>query len=244
LARVLAYRLYLPHRVPQHTIPYLTIAGFGLLVGAAAWRLWPDRPNLRRRVAVAIILASTFLLGDGLRPAAWGNYRPYAKIIAWTKREAPLTATFAGDIDTMDFLPFFTARQAYVNWGLAHPFRKGYLAEVERRYLETFGALYATDGRVVADFGAREGIDYFVVDARHFEALPNARKLFQPLRRRVDAEFRAAKRAGTPFFLESPPPEAVVFRSGRTFVIDMAKLREALARSPAPAPAAEVTPAP
>lgn len=224
-ARELAFRLYLPMRVLQHTAPVVLI----VLVSALSYQAARALPRMRAKVlpaALAFTLLPVFVMGgDGFLLPAWGDYSHRKEQMSWIRDNTPVTAQFAGDIATCDLIPYFAARTVYVNWTMAHPFRLGYWAEIERRLRRDHDVMYATTREPVLRFIEEEHIDYLVLDRERFTEPDSGRKLFYPLRDDVLLMFAERKRAG--FVLAAPPPSSIVWQDGNYVVIDVKTLREA-----------------
>ncbi len=139
----------------------------------------------------------------------------------------PLTTTFAGELKMLDTIPLFGKRPVYVNRVLTHPFRKGYYDECERRLLANYEAYYANSWDDVIAFADTEGVDAIVVNVDHFRGVDT--RLFQPVLKKVKRIFKDKK--GQPFVLKNPPQDAVVFRKGGRYIVDVALLKASLARA-------------
>ena len=68
----------------------------------------------------------------------------------------------------MDTVPTFARRRAFATYELAHPWSRGYWAKLKPRLQDFFRAYYAADPQVVVDFCRKYGIDFLIVDDRHF----------------------------------------------------------------------------
>lgn len=223
VARELAFRLYLPLRVLQHLLPVCVIVAVPSLAYQAC-RGWESARGLSR--ALLLALAPVFVLsGDGFLLPGWGDYSYRAPELSFIEEHTPIDAQFAGDIATMDIIPYFTARPVYVNWTMAHPFRLGYWREMERRLLRIHDVMYATDRQAVLAFLAEEHVDYLVIDPDRFVEPDTGRKLFNPIRAPVLRWFKERRPLG--FVLAAPPVSAIAFSDADLVIIDAARLREA-----------------
>ena len=83
-------------------------------------------------------------------------------------RRTPKDAVFAGHPELMDNVLTFGRRNVQASFELAHPWMTGYWRQYEPRLRELFAAYYATDPQEVRAFARRYGVDYLVVDERHF----------------------------------------------------------------------------
>lgn len=228
LARTFAFRLYLPHRMVQHTVPYAIVVVFviaAFVVGRAV--LGERRGSI---AALALVLSPFVVAGDGFYGGGWRTYAEDKPLYQWLEKNTPVTAQFAGTLQILDEIPLFSRRQAWVNWKMAHPVRAGYFAENERRMLAMYGAYYANDLKDVVAFCDREQIDWFIVDRTRFSAVEKGDgQLFEPVRSKVVALFDARKAQG--FAMAKLPREVVAYHHGDYDVVDVARLREHVQRS-------------
>jgi hypothetical protein len=225
LARGVAFKLYLPRRVLQHSYGALSV----VLICIGAWVvvsfLMKKREHAAKIVAALVIAVPILLVaGPGARPHNYRSYKRDAPLYEWVAKNTPITAQFAGNYQILDEIPLFAQRQVFINWKMAHPFRFGYYAEVERRTLAMYKAYYATDWETVLDFCEQEKIDYIIWDKARFQKLERGDgQLFRPLRAKVAKFFRAGKGR---FVLPNTPEEAMVYKHRRKYrVVDVAKLR-------------------
>jgi hypothetical protein len=240
LARTLAFRLYLPHRMVQHVVPYAIVVVFVIAAFVVGRALLGER---RGAVAALVLVLSPFVVaGDGFYGGGWRSYAADKPLYQWLEKHTPITAQFAGPLQILDEIPFFARRQAYVNWKMAHPVRAGYFAEMERRMLAMYGAYYANDLNDVVAFCDQEKIDWFIVDRTRFAAVEQGDgQLFEPVRGKVVAMFEAKKAQG--FAMASLPKDVVAFHHGNYDVVDVAKLRAFVsARAPTSAPSPSPSP--
>jgi hypothetical protein len=226
LARTFAFRLYLPHRMVQHTIPYAVVAAFVIVVVVVARAVLPERRATT--VALALVLAPFVVAGEGFYSGGWRSYAADKPLYQWIEKNTPITAQFAGNLKILDELPFFARRQVFVNWKMAHPVRAGYFAENERRMVAMYGALYATKLEDVLSFCDAEKIDYFIVDRTRFATVEKGDgQLFEPVRSKVVEVFESRRTMG--FALAQLPAEIVAFHHDEYDIVDVARLRSYIA---------------
>lgn len=247
VARVLAFKLYLPARQLAHTIPYLLQVGLPLLIWCGARVVVGKRRAWATAIAVGLAVVPVVVVrGDGLGRGSsykdFGADRPLWEAV----RKLPLDAEIACDHYVCDNLGLFTYHHPYANRTLTHPFRKGYYEEAERRLVEMSRALYATSWSDFAAFAEREKVDYFVYTTLKLKA--PERRMYRPAKDKIDPIFRAAASKPEGMVLARPPAEAVVFRYKTFIVLDLHKVLE-LQRAgrldaPSPIPASAPSPAP
>ncbi|HEY1097287.1 MAG TPA: hypothetical protein VGF99_00100, partial [Myxococcota bacterium] len=203
-ARALAFKLYLPRRMIQHTLPILTVVFVVVVVALAAEALWR-----RRQVAAVfllVVLPTVVLTGDGIIGSrVWRDKSDYAALVQWARTSTAKDAQFGGDLYTMDWVPLYVPRHVYANFTLAHPIRPGFYAEVERRILDTYDAMYATDLRAVLAFMDRADIDYLLVDTSIYARVEAGwGHLFEPIRTMVQERYFAPRKAVGFALLKAP----------------------------------------
>lgn len=231
LARALAFKLYLPHRVVQHVLPYAVAVFVVIVLARAGLVLLKNQRRALELLALWGPLGFLLLTGDGVLPRGLRTYEQDAPLYTWVEQNVPIDAQLAGNLKVLDELPFFSKRQAYVNWKMAHPFRKGFYAEIERRILAMYDAFYARDPETILAFAAQEGITHFVVDTSLYAWVESGDgALFEPLRSQVMTMWRARRANG--FVFLGLPDEVVSFRHKDTIVVEIAKLRAWRAQNP------------
>jgi len=229
-ARGLAFQLYFPKRMVQHTLPLLAVLSMVLVVVAAATAIG-RRHQRALAVLLLVVMPTLILAGDGLeRSHSFRDRRAMAPVMTWVGT-TDLDARFAGDLRLADWIPVFGRRHVLVNFTLAHPFRGGYFAVVRQRIEAVYNAIYADDLRQVLAFLDDNDVDYLVVDHAAFARLEGGfGRLFEPMRSVVNDTMFLPRRGR--FVLETPPTTAVVFADGPIQVIGRDALRATLASRP------------
>lgn len=162
-ARALLFKLFVPSRYLEYATNILYCLGLGLCLAPLA------RTAARGgRTAGAVLLAAALLLGAWrLSGTALYDYSDGAALYA-AVRETPKTAVFAGHPALMDNVLTFGERDVYASFELAHPWSRAYWARLAPRLDRVLRAYYAADPAELTRFCAQEGVDYLVVDRRHF----------------------------------------------------------------------------
>jgi hypothetical protein len=234
LARLLAFKLYLPHRVVQHTLPYVLTVAWPILFHLAATCVLPTRRLAATTLGLVVLLVPVFVVaGDGLqRNKSFGSTRGDAPLFEFA-RTTPLDAQFAGNLRAVENLPLYGQRQVLVNFPMAHAFRQGYFAEIDRRIVATYRALYATSWDDVVRFLDEEKVDYLVYETTIFRRFETGwGSVFLPPRTEAARLFEAGRGRHV---LAQPPEEAIALRHRHMLVVDGAKLKAAIAAGRAPA---------
>ncbi len=238
LARTIAFKLYLPYRVLAHCIPYVLYLLVPLAVAAFVCALLPRRRHLAGAVTLMVVVVVMGVVGGLDFRSKRPTYSSAASLATMYQaiEKMPLTTTFAGELKMLDTIPLFGKRPVYVNRVLTHPFRKGYYDECERRLLANYEAYYANSWDEVIAFADAEGVNAIAINVDHFRGVDP--RLFQPVLKKVKRIFNAKK--GQPFVLKNPPADAVVFRKGGRYIVDIALLKASLALAQPEQPADDV----
>jgi hypothetical protein len=162
LARIVLLQLFVPDRYLMYTLNLYYCLALALTLRLALHvENWPRQLAILALVAVAG-LGAWRLEGVGLRD--YSAYRPLYAALA----NIPKDALVAGHPYLMDTVPTFAQRRAFATYELAHPWSKGYWAQLEPRLHDLFQAYYAADPQAVVAFCRKYGISFLIVDDRHF----------------------------------------------------------------------------
>lgn len=227
LSRALAFKLHVPSRPLTHMWPAL-LAVIVVLVVFMTLKAWlPRRPRLAALLGVLLSVGPVLVIqGDGLGTwPVYGSHVGDAPLFRYLQNKTPKDAVVGGSFRGTDLVGLFGHRIPYVNWTLAHPFRLGYFAEIERRAVRNYEALWASDAATVTRFGQDEGVDYMLVDVRLFDRFDDAGSIvrpFPPITAKIRPFFDAGRRAG---FVLKDAGDAVVFKHRHWRLVDISKLK-------------------
>lgn len=226
LARPVAPSLYLPQRYTAYAIPLLAV----ILLPAAVQAL----PRLLGRagrhryvstVAVVVGCGVCYLLTGG-SGNAWaglvsvddgqmGIYQAIAALPASTRLAA-------WPSELADNIPYLSQRQVLISYEVHQIFHQGYADEMRRRMQALIGAYYATDPAPLIALRDAFGVDYLVVDERHFTTRPPS--YFQPFQDEIQATRVALPSDPRRLEVFRQMPRATVFRDGPLVVLDLRRL--------------------
>jgi hypothetical protein len=171
LAHILLFKLFVPSRYIRYPVNmgYCIVLALGLrsvmkTFGSVKIPL-PD--GIRTLLVVVILVTTLFSAGLRLRDTGLFDYsscRPLVKALA----ETPKKSLIAGHPNLMDNVPTFAARKAFVTYELSHPWATGLWQTLRPKIRALFEAYYTDDPETFFLFCRNQGIDYFVVDRRHF----------------------------------------------------------------------------
>lgn len=225
LARSVAFTLFLPSRQLGFSLQYIVVTGLPVLLWHAAMKVMPHRRRHAFGIAAGLGIAMPFLLlGDGLGAVKGGGHASYAQDAQLFEhvRALPVGDEVACDVQRCDAMMLFGRHAPYAARNLAHPLRRKYYEEVERRIVAMQRVLYATSRNEVARFYEKEKVRWFVYDTASTTAVLD---VYEPLRKKLRDMQKASAKKKQAFILNDPPPESVVFRDGTRMIIDLSMIK-------------------
>ena len=179
LADVFLFRFYFPNRYLHFSFPlFLALAGgywIDALLTQARQRVLPEgaHPLLRWR-SLAIVGSVLLVLAVRDYDASW---RPGGATLAFRDVELytwveqlPGRPLIALHPEAASAIPVITGKSTFIMYELSQPYWSAHWELVERRTKDFFSAYFAEDPQTVIDFTRENGIDYWVVQPRHYEA--------------------------------------------------------------------------
>ena len=201
-----AFRFHIPDRTIIYTLPVV-----GLIVA----------PRMARMAWIALIPAVLLLWGSGFKANLnlWADQRHGAKLYQFIST-LPKDAVIAGPPMEMDNIPLFARRIVFVSDEAAQPLYPRFYQEMKRRLKESYAAYYATDERVVREFGVKNRVRYMVVKKEDFTHGLHRGKYYEPyngyikslIHQKSPAEFVA-------------PRLPSIYNDGAYAVVDLSALR-------------------
>ncbi|GAB7080039.1 hypothetical protein JCM14635_17120 [Megalodesulfovibrio paquesii] len=158
VARMFLMQLFVPSRYLEYSVALAHCLMLGLCLAPVM---------ARRKVGVALVVCLA-LAGAG-RLEGQGLYDYSRDTALYNAVQAlPKNATLAGHPFLMDNVLLFGKRKVLVSFELAHPWCVGLWKRLAPRLDDFFAAYYAQDAAVVRAFASAYGVDWIVVDRRHF----------------------------------------------------------------------------
>jgi hypothetical protein len=226
LAHLLLFRLYLPSRYVQWSLPLVLAVAAGLalaiLCQEAAARAWPAH---RGSLAAALAL----LLAGGLAcyPARYdGKFIPYRyPEIAAYLRDQPKDVLIAAPLLDAAALPALSGRRVLAAREYALAYHLGYYEQVRQRIQDLIDAYYDERPPRLAELAERYGVDFFLVDRAAFEEGSFRREAaaFEPFTSAIVAKLRRTRR----YALQDLARHCAVADDGRAALVPAACLDEA-----------------
>ena len=198
LAHLLLFRLYLPARYVQWSVPLvLAVAGglaLAILFHELAARVRPARPG-----SLAIGLTLLFAAGLAVYPAWYhGAFVPdrHPAVTAYLRAQ-PKDVLVAAAPKDADVIPALTGRRVLVGREYALAYHLGYYREVRQRVEDLIAGYYDEGPRRLAFLVDRYGVDFFLVDHAAFDAMSFRRAWdpdFQPFTGAIAARLTRPRR--------------------------------------------------
>lgn len=175
-ARLMAFTLFVPDRYMQYPVNLLYAILLSACLAGAVTRLKPGKS-----AAVCLILAAAAIGALRLSNVALYDYSADAPLYAAVEAATPKNAMLAGHPELMDNVMTFARRNALATFELAHPWSRGFWAQLSPRLDGFFAAYYASDADTVFRFAREFGVDFLVVDEAHFtKGYLAAKPFFEP----------------------------------------------------------------
>jgi hypothetical protein len=227
LSHAVLFRLYLPSRYVQWTVP-LAFAIAGGLAIAVLLRAAAERVSPRRAAYLAAILTVAVAAGLAAYPADYdGIFLPdhHPNITAYL-RGLPKDVLIAAPAVEADSIPSFTGRSVLAAREHANPYHLGYYGEIRQRLADLVEAYYAPSLGPLLQFADRYGVDYFVVKRAAFNRQQSGlawTEQFEPFQSRVSEKLRR----GNSFALEAAARQCGVAADGNITLVPTSCLRAA-----------------
>ena len=170
LAHLLLFRLYLPARYVQASVPLVLAVAAGLALGIVVEEI-AARVAPSRRGVLAGGLALALAVGLALYPADYDGLfvrDPHPAVTAYLRAQ-PEDVLVAGVPTEADSVPALAGRRVHVAREYALPYHLGYYGQVRRRIVDLIEGYYAESPRRAADFAARYGVHLFLVNRAAFD---------------------------------------------------------------------------
>jgi hypothetical protein len=135
---------------------------------------------------------------------------PESLIVAWPGKEET------------SLIPYVTGRPLLVNFKAHYPTYEGHIVNMRMRMFDLIDAYLAKDRQPLINLRCRWQADYVVIDRTLFSGDEIMFKYFEPFDTRIKEVFDTTDTSK--MILRQPPPDAVVFKTGKFSVLDLALL--------------------
>ncbi len=235
LARLFAFRLYVPVRY----LAWPPALFFLISMPAIVWKMFESKYERKTQYSsvfgiTALLFFIYFFTGSNI--AAKSNYKPGNDFdnpaYEWIRNNTSKESVFAGQPSSIDGMPLYGIRRAFVTTETAHPFYDKYAKEIERRIDISFRALYAKDKNNFLLAIGNEKIDYFVFSKKYFKLnKPGKKPTFRfanySLPHREEVHSLGSRPAEDYFFSNlSEYQSAIVYDSADVTILDIKSLKD------------------
>jgi len=172
-------KLFLPARYVEYSIPIISLIVYSMAIGQLITRLKNDRTKKVFQIIVFIIVLSNYNIHK--KNIGLINMSRFKDLYAYLN-SLPKDVMIAANPKLADGIPTFSQRKVFINYELSHPFYDKYWETIRRRTFDFFDAYYSQDPLYIYKFCENNGIEYLVVDRRHFKKgyLANQGFYFEP----------------------------------------------------------------
>ncbi|MBU2677414.1 MAG: hypothetical protein KJP16_10030 [Gammaproteobacteria bacterium] len=132
-----------------------------------------------------------------------------------------LIAAWPSDEET-DLIPYVAGRPLLVNYKAHYPTYEGHIANMRKRTFDLIDAYLAKDVQPLIKLKCRWQTDFLIIDQARFSEDGETLEYFAPFDKHIEGILKSIDK--TEMILARPPANAVVFRSGRFTVLDLAAL--------------------
>lgn len=169
-AHALLFRLYLPARYVQFSLPVVWALGGGLAVGLAAEQLAARiAPRTPARAAAVLALGALILLAAHAPPPGDSYVSGQHPRLYGYLRELPKDTRIAALPHDSSTLPLFAERPVLVSWEHALPYHPTYHEPLVQRTRALLRAYYAESPRPLVELAAQEGVSVIVANLAALE---------------------------------------------------------------------------
>ena len=214
LADTFFLRLNWPVTYLRFTLPLIGLIVFVLPAAHILAKIRTSAVRVIFQIILIVWIASYFQVDGKNYFIDCSAQAPLQRFLA----SLPKDALIAAHPRLADNIPLFARRKVFVNQAASSPVHSDYWNIIKERTFDFFKAYYAERSSAVYDFALKNGIDYLVVDQRHFKEsyLKRPKLYFEPFNSFI-AEQVAAHSA---FALMQIPAEKRLYQDGSVFVID------------------------
>lgn len=222
-ALILLPYLYIPSRYVTYTAPlfFVIIVPVGLYGMAASLSTLKEKASLLTVTLVAlfvIVFAGQRGVGYTVRVA---SHRPLYSFIA----TLPPDSVIAGwPLGIMDNVPYLGRRNAFLTYETHQVLHMEYMQEMRKRMTALIDAYLGQDIQPLLDLNKRFGVDYLLVDKRHFAkgSSLNPPWYFAPFREQILS--LVAQTQGNAFVMSNRVDPAAIFWGGDILLLDLSLL--------------------
>jgi len=212
IADLFLFKLFLPIRYLSYSLPLISLIICAIAIGQLIIKIKSVRI---KKAAQILILILIFLNVSSQRSNGLTN-TSYNKSLYSYLNSLPKETVIAAHPVLANNIPTFAQRKVFINYELSHCVFDNYWKTIKKRTFDFFDAYYSEDPSFIYEFCERNGIDYLVINKRHFtEKYLRGSIYIEPFSTYVKNITRKRKK----FFLDTIPEENKLFTKRSVFVI-------------------------
>ncbi|CAN5548361.1 hypothetical protein BH10PLA1_BH10PLA1_08010 [soil metagenome] len=225
-AHLLLFHMHVPNRHVQYPLVVFRIIWLAALAKpllALASRLLDRWPALSGRRSLTVTVVLVLVMIDFAANSSRRLHKEMAKpvdqdrenAIAFIRSLPPDVLVAAHPYDG-DFIPLRTQHSVLAGWETYHPYWMGWYHYIQPRVEAEIKATYASDWSEVAGLHVKYGVGVFLVNADRYK---DEKSIWFCRPYTADDVERAEIGRNKGFALLNPPPDRVLYRSGRFSVV-------------------------
>jgi hypothetical protein len=209
----LLFKLYRPERYLQYSVRIIGLIFFSVVIG----RLIGDIKNssLKKflKIATIVLVLLFFHVNKNLALVDLSQNKELYEYLS----NLPEDIVIAAHPCLADGIPIFTQKKVFINFELSNPWYNKYWEIVKKRTFDFFNAYYSEKPRPIYEFCNKNGIDYLVVDKKHFQEgyLTDEKVYFEPFQRYISNLLKNRKH----FILPNMEEQYLLFQKSGITVI-------------------------
>jgi hypothetical protein len=213
LANLVFFKLYAPSRYLVFSMPVVGVFLFSTVLATWVGRLPAGRVRRFVQVTLLVILMIQVPLHKDMLLTDESDRKDLFVFLS----SLPSDSLVAAHPESADSIPLLSGRTVFVNYELSIPYVDAYWQTIQRRTRDLFSAYYSANPSEIAAFSEESGIDYLVVERRHFseEYFEKGRIYFDPFNDEIFQQIEGRR----DFALLDVPTESIVFEKDGIFVV-------------------------
>lgn len=209
----LLFKLYRPERYLQYSVRIIGLIFFSVVIGRLIGGIKNSRLKKLLKIATIVLVLLFFHVNKNLALVDLSQNKELYEYLS----NLPENAVIAAHPCLADGIPIFTQKKVFINFELSNPWYNIYWKTIEKRTYDFFNAYYSEKPKHIYEFCNKNGIDYLVVDKKHFQEgyLTEEMVYFEPFQRYISNLLKERKH----FILPNMEEQDLLFhKSGITVI--------------------------
>ncbi|PIR00446.1 MAG: hypothetical protein COV66_06885 [Nitrospinae bacterium CG11_big_fil_rev_8_21_14_0_20_45_15] len=217
--------LFLPERFLIYSLPVFIIVLFPACLLSLLNRLRIFEQKKQRVSVLAVLIPVLFFFvagGVGSGNSGYSvrvdDWQPFYEKIGQLPKQSVIAGWPGGPVEN---IPYLSARNVLVAYETHQAFHTKYALEMRRRMDALIDAYFATDESPVIALRKQFGVDFLLLDLRHYKEKPY---YFRPFDTTLDRVIQQAQGRG--FYLEKNYQSLTLFQMGPLVLLDLSKVEK------------------